>query len=47
MCMLKVAYVSSYAPRECGIATFTEDLTKSIDALHVLDPSKIVAINDP
>jgi glycosyltransferase involved in cell wall biosynthesis len=45
--MLKVAYVSSYAPRECGIATFTEDLTKSIDALHVLDPSKIVAINDP
>lgn len=44
--MFRVAYVSSYAPRECGIATFTEDLTKSIDALHSLKPATIVAIND-
>jgi glycosyltransferase involved in cell wall biosynthesis len=45
--MLRVAYVSSYAPRECGIATFTEDLTKYIDELEVLAPSSIIAINDP
>lgn len=45
--MLRIGYVSSFAPRECGIATFTEDLTKSIDALHVLEPSKIIAINEP
>jgi glycosyltransferase involved in cell wall biosynthesis len=45
--MLKVAYVSSYSPRQCGIATFTEDLTKSIDTLKVMEPSSIIAINDP
>jgi glycosyltransferase involved in cell wall biosynthesis len=45
--MFGVAYVSSYAPRECGIATFTEDLTKSIDALHVLKPASIIGVNDP
>ena len=45
--MLRVAYVSSYSPRQCGIATFTEDLTRSIDGLHLIEPSTIVAINDP
>ncbi|MFX1606807.1 MAG: glycosyltransferase family 4 protein, partial [Promethearchaeota archaeon] len=45
--MIKVAYVSSYTPRECGIATFTEDLDKNIDALNVLKPASIVALNDP
>jgi len=44
--MLKISYMSSYTPRECGIATFTEDLTKSIDALHVLKPAAIIGIND-
>jgi glycosyltransferase involved in cell wall biosynthesis len=44
--MLKIAYLSSYTPRECGIATFTEDLTKSIDALNVFEPSAIIGIND-
>ncbi len=39
--------MSSYSPRQCGIATFTEDLTKSIDKLKVLPPSTIVGINDP
>jgi len=38
--------MSSYTPRECGIATFTEDLIKSIDALHVLKPADIIGIND-
>ncbi len=38
--------MSSYTPRECGIATFTEDLTKSIDELHVLEPAAIIGIND-
>lgn len=37
--------MSSYTPRECGIATFTEDLTKSIDALNVLKPAAIIGIN--
>ena len=38
--------MSSYPPRECGIATFTEDLTRSINALQVLKPAEIVALND-
>ncbi|MFQ5834156.1 MAG: glycosyltransferase family 4 protein [Candidatus Thorarchaeota archaeon] len=45
--MLEVAYVSSYSPRECGIASFTEDLTKSIDKLKVWRPSAIIGVNDP
>lgn len=45
--MIKVAYVSSYAPRECGIATFTEDLVMHIDSFKVLKPPGIIAINDP
>ena len=44
--MLKIAYLSSYTPRECGIATFTEDLTRSIDRLGVFEPSSIIGIND-
>jgi glycosyltransferase involved in cell wall biosynthesis len=45
--MLRVVYVSSYSPRQCGIATFTEDLTQSIDKLKALEPSAIIGINDP
>ncbi|MBY8998488.1 MAG: glycosyltransferase family 4 protein [Candidatus Thorarchaeota archaeon] len=45
--MFKVAYMSSYTPRECGIATFTEDLIKNVDALHTLKPAAIIAMNDP
>lgn len=42
-----ILYVSSFPPRECGIATFTQDLTNSID--KEFNPgikSKILAIND-
>ena len=45
--MLRVAYVSSYSPRQCGIATFTEDLIKHVDSFNKLKPSGIIAINDP
>lgn len=41
-----IAYVSTFPPRKCGIATFTEDLTRAMDVL--LAPaikSKIVAMN--
>jgi hypothetical protein len=31
---VRVIYIGSYIPRECGIATFTKDLTTSINMLN-------------
>jgi len=36
-------YISTFPPRECGIATFTQDLN---NAIHKTVKSKIIAIND-
>lgn len=42
-----ILYMSSYPPRECGIATFTQDLVNSIDKeFSPAIKSKILAIND-
>jgi glycosyltransferase involved in cell wall biosynthesis/predicted transcriptional regulator len=41
-----ISYISSYPPRECGIATFTSDLVDSINHQGVLPPPVVVAIND-
>lgn len=41
-----IAYLSTYPPRECGIATFTSDLVDSINHQAALSPSVIIAIND-
>ena len=42
-----IAYLSTYPPRRCGIATFTQDLSTAFDT--VANPeikSKIIALND-
>lgn len=42
-----ILYVSSYPPRECGIATFTKHLTEAIDKEYAPElKSRIMAIND-
>ena len=42
-----ILYVSSFPPRECGIATFTQDLTNAMDKEFSPEiKSKILAIND-
>lgn len=32
--MIRIAYVSTYPPRRCGLATFTEHLRQSIDGVR-------------
>lgn len=42
-----ILYISTYPPRECGIATFTKDLTSSMDRkFNPTLKSKILAINE-
>jgi len=42
-----VIHVSSYPPRACGIATFTQDITSALDAkFNPAVKSRIVALND-
>jgi glycosyltransferase involved in cell wall biosynthesis len=42
----RIAYVSTYPPRECGIANFTKDLIESVDGLREFRPSVVIAINE-
>jgi glycosyltransferase involved in cell wall biosynthesis len=41
-----IVYVSTFPPRECGIATFTEDLMNSFDEMYKpREEAKVVAMN--
>ena len=42
----KIAFLSDYVPRRCGIATFTADLREAIAAEYPLLESFIVALTD-
>ncbi len=44
---VRVIYVGSYIPRECGIATFTKDLTSAINVLNPYTLAEIMAIDEP
>ncbi len=41
----EVAYVSTFPPRKCGIATFTADLVNSISHLNKLKEQKVISID--
>jgi glycosyltransferase involved in cell wall biosynthesis len=48
---MKIAYISTYPPRECGIATFNQNLMHAINAnfperKNLLDGGFVVALND-
>jgi len=43
--LLNIAFLSTIPPRECGIATFTQDLIDAIDANGVVD-TNVIAINN-
>jgi polysaccharide biosynthesis protein PslF len=42
----EVAYVSTFPPKKCGIATFTHDLVNSICELKRLKNQKVISIDD-
>jgi glycosyltransferase involved in cell wall biosynthesis len=41
-----VAFLGTYAPRECGIATFTKDLIDSIELLNEFAPARVISVNE-
>lgn len=43
---LSIGYISTFPPRECGIATYTNDLVSAISRLYVTQSPNIIAIND-
>ncbi len=42
----RITHLGSYPPRECGIATFSRDLTRAIDRLNPLAPTQVVAVRE-
>lgn len=43
----RIAYLSTYLPRECGLSTFTHDLAEAIDTLGVFAHPTVIAMHNP
>lgn len=43
---MNVAFLGTYLPRECGLATFTHDLIQELGALSDFNPPRVVAVNN-
>ena len=41
----QIAFLSTFPPRECGLATFTQDLTNELNKIKLLSESKIVSLS--
>jgi len=47
MAKLKIAYLTTWPPRECGIATFTQDVAKTIAQISPKIDWEVIALNEP
>ena len=43
--LLNIAFLSTWPPRQCGIATFTQDLIEAIDSIGLVD-TNVIAVNN-
>ena len=41
-----IAFLGTYVPRECGIATFTKDLIDSVGLLGEFGPARVISVNE-
>ncbi len=41
-----IAFLSTYPSKECGIATFTQDLVREFDKIELFNETKVIAVSD-
>ncbi|MDI4643973.1 glycosyltransferase family 4 protein [Cohnella hashimotonis] len=44
--IINVAFLGTYLPRECGLATFTHDLAHELGMLGDFSPPRVIAVNN-
>ncbi len=41
-----IAFLGTYVPRECGIATFTKNIVDAVDLLGEFAPARVISVNE-